>query len=98
MAAPPADRPPSDTPPADTPPSDTPPADGSPAKGPPAESHRGRPPQPLPDRDLLDEIAAAIQVHPEAALDDIRRMVPATRDIDDDSLREWIAAGRTAGP
>jgi hypothetical protein len=61
-------------------------------------SGRGHPPKPLPDRDLLDEIAAAIQVHPEASLDEIRRMVPATREIDDDSLREWIAAGRTSGP
>lgn len=57
-----------------------------------------RPPRPLPDRDLLDEIAAAIQVHPEAAPDDIRRMVPATREMDDATLTQWIAAGRAGAP
>jgi|GEM_PF-4218644 len=64
----------------------------------PTDPSAARPPKPFPDRDLLDEIASAIQVHPEAAPDDIRRMVPATREMDDSTLIEWIAVGRTGAP
>ena len=40
------------------------------------------------------ELAAAVQRNPNAGPEDVRREVPQLRDVDQDTLVEWIAAAR----
>lgn len=46
---------------------------------------------------LFGELAAIVQDHPEAGLDDIRREMPQLIDVDDDTLTEWVEAARVQG-